>query len=44
MDAPPRGRRLLVIANETCTGSELFEAMRERADDPDSQVLVVARP
>jgi hypothetical protein len=42
MQAPPRPRRLLVIANETCTGSELFEAMRERADGPDSEVLVVA--
>jgi hypothetical protein len=42
MHAPPRTRRLLVIANETCTGSELFEAMRERADGPDSEVLVVA--
>jgi hypothetical protein len=38
----PHARRLLVIANETCTGSELFEAMRERADGPDSEVLVVA--
>lgn len=42
MQTTPRVRRLLVIANETCTGSELFEAMRERADGPDSAVLVVA--
>jgi hypothetical protein len=34
--------RLLVIANETCTGSELFEVMRERADGRDGEVLVVA--
>jgi hypothetical protein len=32
----------LVIANETCTGRELFEGIRERADGPDSPVLVVA--
>jgi hypothetical protein len=38
----PRRQRLLVIANETCTGSELFEAMRERAEGADSEVLVVA--
>jgi hypothetical protein len=37
-----RTRRLLVIANETCTGRELFEAMRERADGPGTEVLVVA--
>lgn len=42
MAASPRARRLLVLANESCAGSELFEAMRERADGPDSQVLVVA--
>jgi hypothetical protein len=42
MHAPPRSARLLVIANETCAGPELFEVMRERADGPDSEVLVVA--
>ncbi len=42
MDDPSAARRLLVIANETCTGSELFEVMRERADGPDAEVLVVA--
>ena len=35
-------RRLLVIANETCTGAELFETLRERVDGADAQVLVVA--
>jgi hypothetical protein len=39
---PPTARRLLVIANETCMGTELFEVMRERADSPDAEVLVVA--
>lgn len=34
--------RLLVLANETCTGHELFELMRERTDGPDAQVLIVA--
>ncbi len=42
MQSSPRLPRLLVIANETCTGAELFEAIRERADGPDSDVLVVA--
>ncbi len=37
-----RAARVLVIANETCTGSELFETIRERADGPGSEVLVVA--
>jgi hypothetical protein len=40
--APPGTRRLLVIANETCMGTELFEAMREGADGPDAEVLIVA--
>ena len=42
MQDTPQPRRLLVIANETCMGSELFEVMRERADGPDSEVLIVA--
>ncbi|HMN98571.1 MAG TPA: hypothetical protein PKD59_04090 [Miltoncostaeaceae bacterium] len=42
MATPARTRRLLVIANETCTGRELFEEMRERADGPDAEVLIVA--
>ena len=42
MQDTPSPRRLLVIANETCMGSELFEVMRERADGPDGEVLVVA--
>ena len=41
MHATPPSHRLLVIANETCAGPELFEAMRERADGPDSEVLIV---
>ncbi len=35
-------RRLLVIANETCTGPDLFREIRERLDDTDTEVLVVA--
>jgi hypothetical protein len=42
MAAPPPSRRLLVIANETCTGSELFDAMRGRADGSDAEILIVA--
>ena len=42
MRRTPAARRLLVIANETCVGSELFETIRERADGPDSEVLIVA--
>jgi hypothetical protein len=42
MAATTRTRRLLVIANETCTGRELFEEMRERVDGRDTDVLVVA--
>ena len=42
METPPRSSRLLVIANETCTGSELFQTIRERADGSDSDVLIVA--
>jgi hypothetical protein len=40
--ADPRAHRLLVLANETCAGSELFEAVRERAEGPDGEVLIVA--
>lgn len=36
---PPR---LLVLADETCVGAELFATLRERADGPDADVLVVA--
>lgn len=42
MQDTPSPRRLLVIANETCMGSELLEAIRERAGGPDGEVLVVA--
>ena len=42
MQAPQSSPRLLVIANETCTGSGLFSAIRERAEGPDSEVLIVA--
>lgn len=42
MDDSPGSSRLLVIANETCTGSELFETIRERADGSDRDVLIVA--
>ena len=41
-DTPVRGRRVLVIANETCMGSALFEALRERAGGPEGEVLIVA--
>jgi hypothetical protein len=33
---------VLVIANETCAGAELFEELRERAEGPDADVLIVA--
>jgi hypothetical protein len=35
-------RRLLVLADETCTGRALFEAMRERTDAQATDVLIVA--
>jgi hypothetical protein len=35
-------RRLLVIANETCTGADLFREIRERVGGTDAEVLVVA--
>ncbi len=35
-------RRLLVLADEACSGHELFEAMRERTDADDTDVLIVA--
>lgn len=34
--------RLLVIANATCAGSDLFREIRERADEGETEVLVVA--
>lgn len=42
MVASTSGRRLLVLADEACAGSELFEVMREHAGGPDAEVLVVA--
>jgi hypothetical protein len=38
----PRGRRILVISNETVTGTVLHEAIRFRATNVDGEVLVVA--
>jgi hypothetical protein len=35
-------RHLLVVANATCTGAELFRELRERADETETQVLIVA--
>jgi len=35
-------RRLLVISNATLTGAELFREIRERADETDTEVLIVA--
>jgi hypothetical protein len=35
-------RRLLVISNATCTGAELFREIRERADEAETEVLIVA--
>ena len=42
MSSTTRTPRLLVLADETCVGAELFETLRERADGPDADVLVVA--
>src|SRR3974390_1219186 len=44
MPASPRQphRRLLVISNATLTGAELFREIRERADETDTEVLIVA--
>jgi hypothetical protein len=47
MEAPgdPHGdarHRLLVLANETCGGSALFDAIRERLDGENGEVLIVA--
>ncbi len=42
MEATARPLRVLVIANETCAGSELFAFLRERAEGTDAQVLIVA--
>jgi hypothetical protein len=43
-DAPRTAheRRVLVIANETCMGPQLFETLRGLTEDPASEVLVVA--
>jgi hypothetical protein len=38
----PRGRRILVISNETVTGTVLHQAIRFRAHNVDGEVLVVA--
>jgi len=41
--APPQPRhRLLVISNATLAGAELFREVRERADETDTEVLIVA--
>jgi hypothetical protein len=42
MAAPPHASRLLVLANETCAGTELFDAIRERLDGNGGEVLIVA--
>lgn len=42
MTTPTRSPRVLVIANETCTGPELFATLRERTEGRDADVLVVA--
>jgi len=44
MPATPRQphRRLLVISNATLTGADLFREIRERADQTDTEVLIVA--
>jgi hypothetical protein len=38
----PQRHRPLVIANTTCAGSELFREIRERADETETDVLIVA--
>jgi GABA permease len=35
-------KRLLVISNTTCTGSELFDEIHKHASEADTEVLVVA--
>jgi hypothetical protein len=44
MDASPHPQRhrLLVISNATLSGAELFREIRERADETDTEVLIVA--
>jgi len=44
MPATPRQphRRLLVVSNATLTGAELFREIRERADETETEVLIVA--
>jgi len=39
---PTTRHRLLVIANTTCAGSDLFREIRERADEAETEVLIVA--
>jgi nucleotide-binding universal stress UspA family protein len=39
---PPTGRRILVISNETVTGTVLHQAIRFRAKNVGGEVLVVA--
>ena len=36
------GRRILVVANETVTGRELLDELRQRTAAGDAEVLVVA--
>jgi hypothetical protein len=40
--APARPRRILVLANETCAGEPLFEALRARGGGRETEVLMVA--
>ena len=40
-DHPESERRILVVANETVGGDELFAAIEQRAESVDEQVLVV---
>src|SRR5206468_11869399 len=40
-DHPESERRILVVANETVGGNELFAAIEQRAESVDEQVLVV---
>jgi hypothetical protein len=41
-DSRPPRRRLLIIANATCMGDELFREIRRRADETATDVLIVA--
>jgi GABA permease len=40
--SPRPHHRLLVISNATLTGAELFREIRERADESETEVLIVA--